>query len=75
MARLTSRGESGAGQYRSSHREREIVQKLGAIEDQAEELVGMICEDCCRHPREAEADELDCICAGCAASRLMELIE
>lgn len=75
MAKLTTKGGTGAERYHTSRSKAEVVQKLGMIEDRAEELVGMICDDCCRHPLDADADELESICAGCAASRLMEMIE
>jgi hypothetical protein len=53
----------------------DLVQKLGAIEHQAEDLITRVCDNCCRHPYEIQDQtEMDDKCAGCAMTRLAELI-
>lgn len=75
MARLTMERGSGREAFMSSATRKQLIQKLGRIEESGEELIGMICDGCCRFPREKDEEELENICAGCPASRLMELME
>ena len=75
MARLTMERGSGREAFMSSATRKQLIQKLGRIEESGEELIGMICDGCCRFPRDLDLGELENICAGCPAARLMELIE
>lgn len=76
MEKLTSERRNGikTGYWFPKTKE-EVVQKLGAIEHRAEELIGQVCDECCRYPQEAQDQgEMDERCAGCAMTRLAELI-
>ena len=54
MARLTMERGSGREAFLSSATRKQLIQKLGRIEESGEELIGMICDGCCRFPREKD---------------------
>lgn len=76
MEKLTSERCNGIKSgYWSSKTKEEVVQKLGTIEHRAGDLITQVCDDCCRHPYETQDQtEMDEKCAGCAMTRLAELI-
>lgn len=76
MEKLTSERRNGIKTgYWSPKNKEEVVQKLGAIEHYAGDLITQVCDGCCRHPYEIEdREEMDGKCVGCAMSRLAELI-
>ena len=51
MEKLTSERRNGIKTgYWSPKTKEEVVQKLGAIEHRAGDLITQVCDDCCRHP-------------------------
>lgn len=76
MEKLTSERCNGIKHgYWSPKTKEEVVQKLGTIEHRAEDLIVQVCDDCCRHLYEVrDQTEMDEKCAGCALTRLAELI-
>ena len=61
----------------STAKKQELVDKLGPIEHQAEELFEVLCDSYCRYTSAASGktqDELLDICEGCPLSRLGDLI-
>lgn len=61
----------------SAAKKQELVDKLGPIEHQAEELFEKLCDSYCRYTSAASGktqDELLDICEGCPLSRLGDLI-
>lgn len=75
MARLTRSGSGITDGYVSGYRRDDLIQKLGAIERHAEDLVGQMCDSYCKHREDAEEFGLEFICENCPMTRLMELIE
>ena len=58
-------------------KKQELVDKLGPIEHQAEELIAELCGNYCRYTSAASGktqDELPDICEGCPLSKLGDLI-
>lgn len=75
MEKLTSERRNGIKTgYWSPKTKEEVVQKLGAIEHQAESLINRACDHICRFPDEADSDELPGICEECPVNKLAELI-
>lgn len=75
MERMTHERCSGIKRgYWSAKTKEEVVQKLGAIEHRADDLLGKICDYGCRFPYEADQEELDGICQECPVTKLAELI-
>lgn len=76
MEKLTSVRCNGIRSgYWSPKTKEEVVQKLGVIEHRAAELISQVCDGCCRYPYEiTDQAETDDKCAGCAMTRLAELI-
>lgn len=75
MARLTKRSIGLTDGYISGHKRDELIQKLGQIEYQAEDLIGQICDRYCRHREEARELGLEFICENCPMTQLMEMID
>ena len=72
---LTEKKEA-AGWFSKAEKQ-ELVDKLGPIEHQAEELFEILCDRYCRYTSAASGktqDELLDICEGCPLSRLGDLI-
>ena len=44
--------------YWSAQKKEPLVQKLGAIEHIAPGLLGRVCDDCCRYPREIRGEDI-----------------
>lgn len=75
MPKLTRRGSALTDSYVSGHNRGELIQKLGQIEHQSENLIGQMCECYCRHREEANELGLEFICESCPMTQLMEMIE
>ena len=76
MARLTEKGQpAGLIRFVSMAERYDLVQKLGKIEHEAEDVFSRVCDCYCRHPYEVEDQEdLDDICKSCPVTRLADLI-
>ena len=74
MPKLTRRGLGITEGFISGCKRDELIQKLGHIEHQGEQLARDICDHACRYPTEADPDELTTICEACPVTRLMEMI-
>ena len=75
MPKLTRRSSGITDGFLSNYRRDELIQKLGHIEYQAEDLIGQVCDNYCRHREEARELGLEFICDGCPMTRLMEMID
>ena len=77
MSRLTARRCNGIKQGFWSHaRKDDLVQRLGVIEEQHDNLMAAVCDHYCNRPDIAGSqDELDGMCANCPLSKLDDLIE
>lgn len=75
MPKLTKRSLGILDGFASRYQRDELIQKLGHIEHKGVELVEEICDHCCRHPGEADPDELTCICEACPVTRLREMLD
>lgn len=75
MARLTKRSSGIADGFCSNYKRDDLIQKLGHIEHHAEDLIGQICDNYCRHREEATELGLEFICEGCPMTQLMSMIE
>lgn len=72
---LTRKGERFG--WFSMAKKQELVDKLGPIEYEAEDLLGKMCDHYCRHTSAASGktqDELSALCEGCPLSKLGDLI-
>ena len=75
MARLTARRCNGIKTGFWSHAKKDdLVQRLGAIEEQHDNLMALVCDHYCNRPDIAKK-ELDGMCAICPLSKLDDLIE
>lgn len=77
MARLTKRGLGLLNDYEAvdPKGKKMIVQKLGEIEHQGEDLSGKICNSVCRFMHERlDEDDMSQICWNCPLKELMDLI-
>ena len=62
--------------YWSAQKKEPLMQKLGAIEHIAPGLLGRVCDDCCRYPREIRGEDiLEGICESCPVRALAALID
>ena len=75
MPKLTRRGLGITDGFASGYKRDDLIQKLGHIEYQGEQLVGGICDHVCRYMVDAEPEEMDSICEACPVTRLTELID
>ena len=75
MARLTRRGSGIADGFCSNYRQEDLIQKLGHIEWQAEDLIAQVCDHYCRNREDARELGLEYICEGCPMTRLMKMID
>lgn len=77
MARLTARRCNGIKSGYWSHAKKDdLVQRLGIIEEQHDNLIALVCDHYCDRPDIAgNQDELDGMCAICPLSKLDDLIE
>lgn len=82
MSRLTHERVNGIKTgYWSPAKKEELVQRLGQIEAKSEELIGQICDRCCKHINDpqlskAQLEKIDAeICETCPANYLAKLID
>lgn len=75
MPKLTRRGSALTDSYVSGHNRGELIQKLGQIEHRSEDLIGVMCDQYCRHREDAKELGLEFICESCPMTRLLEMIE
>ena len=75
MARLTRSGSGITDGYVSGYKRDDLIQKLGAIERHAEDLIGRMCYEYCKHREDAQTYGLEFICESCPMTQLMEMIE
>ena len=72
---LTRKGERSG--WFSMAKKQELVDKLGPIEYEAEDVLGKMCDHYCRHTSAASGktqDELSALCEACPLSKLGDLI-
>lgn len=74
MPRLTRRSSGLGDGFASDHKRDDLIQKLGQMEYQDEDLIGQICDHYCRHREEANELGLEFICENCPMRTLMEMI-
>jgi len=76
MAKQTVRYMKGAAiGYRAVASQEAAINKLGRIEARGEDLLNHVCDYACRHPGEADMDEMDGICKECPVTKLLKIIE
>lgn len=67
--------EPGYFKYGSVAANQELIEKLGAIEHQSEDLIGNICNHyCCKIAAAGNEEELQAICERCPVTKLDDLI-
>ena len=75
MGKLTRRSLGLGEGFTSDQSKHQLIQKLGAIEHRAEDVLSGMCDYGCRFPLEADEDELSGICEECPMTKLLRMIE